>query len=294
MVAPYLDMGNNQPASLYAAIRSDHLKAFSAGFVIGNGCTPAWDDSIAVSRDTAVNRAVTKAKRLGAKVVISFGGQGGLDLARSCTSTAKVLAGYQAVVRRFHPAYVDFDIEGASLRRSQLAAAKRRFAAIRGLERANPELVVSLTEPVAPTGLPDRGSDNVMALLREAKAAHVRVDLLNLMTMDYFLGEPTEMGADAISATKDSLQQVRQIWSHWSYAKLGITPMIGLNDDTSETFTLSDAARVTRFARSHHVGRVAFWAMGRDRQCTGATTPAQYNCSSVSQAPLAFTKAFLG
>jgi hypothetical protein len=39
---------------------------------------------------------------------------------------------------------------------------------------------------------------------------------------------------------------------------------------------------------------VAFWAMGRDRQCTGATTPAQYNCSSVSQAPLAFTKAFLG
>lgn len=292
MVAPYLDMGNNEPANLYAAIRTDHLKAFSAGFVIGAGCRPAWDDGTAIAHDPAVNAIVTKAARLGATAVISFGGAGGKDLARSCTSGAKVLAGYKAVVKRFHPAYVDFDIEGVSLLKSQAAAMQRRLVAIRGLEKAYPKLVVSLTEPVVPTGL----QSQVMSLLHKAKTDHVHVGLLNLMTMDYGPGWSSNMGANAIAAAKASLRQLRALWPRSTYANIGITPMIGVNDDTSESFSLAGAASVRSFARSHHVGRLAFWDLDRDGHCgpTETSMPPYSDCSSASQAPLAYTKAFLG
>jgi hypothetical protein len=289
MVAPYLDMANYQPANLYAAVRKDHLRDFSAGFVIGKGCTPTWDDSVPVKHNPPITNAIKKAKSLGAQVIVSFGGQGGTDLARSCTSAAKVLAGYKAVVKQLHPTYVDFDIEGPSLAAANAAASQRRLVAIAGLEKADPKLIVSLTEPVLPSGL--QGS--VKSLLRRAKADHVRVNLLNLMTMDYYTGSPIEMGSAAISAAKHSLPQLRKVWPRSTYANLGITPMIGVNDDASETFTLADAARVTTFARAHHVGRLAFWALGRDGQCATPETTAQYNCSSVAQSSLAYTRAFL-
>jgi hypothetical protein len=289
MVAPYLDMANYQPANLYTAIRQDHLRYFSAGFVIGKKCTPIWDDSVPVAKNPPINNAIKKAESLGAHIIVSFGGQGGTDLARSCTNPSKVLAGYKAVVKVLHPRYVDFDIEGPSLATANAAAMRRRLVAIAGLERADPKLIVSFTEPVVPSGLPGA----VKSLLRKAKADHVRVKLLNLMTMDYYLGTPTEMGAAAISAAKRSLPELKKVWPHSTYANLGITPMIGVNDDASETFTLADAARVAAFARAHHVGRLAFWALGRDAQCATPETTAQYNCSSVNQATLAYTKAFL-
>jgi hypothetical protein len=287
MVAPYLDMGARHPANLYAAIRKHHLKFFSAGFVIGNGCTATWDDGEPVSHDPAVTNVVTRAKRLGARAVVSFGGQGGKDLSRSCTDPAAALAAYRSVIVRLHPKYVDFDIEGDALADS--TAMTQRFDAIASLEQQFPRLVVSLTIAVLPHGLDGQG----MSVIRQAKADGARVDLVNIMAMDYG-GGSIDMGHAAISAAKATLSQLRSVWPHSTYANLGITPMIGRNDDVHETFTVADARSVRKFARAHHVGRLAFWALGRDKHCAKPSPRAKNNCSSVAQSRLAFTRAFLG
>jgi chitinase len=287
VVAPYLDMGNDQPGALYRAITDAHLREFSAGFVVGRGCVPTWDDGISLAKDAAVNHVITKARSLGAHVVVSFGGAAGKDLGRSCGDPAKLLAAYMSVVKRFGLTHLDFDIEGVSL--AEPTSIKRRFDAIAALESQVPKLDVSLTVPIEPQGL----DAQVRRLLNAAKASGVRVGLVNLMTMDYG-GGSIDMGGAAISAARSTLPQLRKIWPGWTYSKLGITPMIGTNDNVRETFTRSDAIRVTSFARTHHIGRLAFWAIGRDRACPQPHAHPQDNCSGVTASPLAFTRAFLG
>ena len=245
---------------------------------------------------------VNKAESLGATPVISFGGAGQPELARSCSSTRRLTADYTSVVKRFHARYADFDIEGDALIPSATSPAaalrasiSRRFAAIRSLEHHDRHLVVSLTIPSGVHGVTPASDDpDALALLKTAKRDRVRVDVVNLMTMDYFNGTATEMGSASLTAAEGSLRALRTIWPRDSYRNLGITPMIGMNDDTSETFTLADARRVAAWARRHHIGRLAFWSLSRDDECTGATTPARGDCSSISQHSLAFTAAFLG
>jgi hypothetical protein len=302
VVAPYLDMGSHTPSRLYAAIRGSGLSSFTAGFVIGQGCTPVWDDQQKVSADPEVSHVIAKARHLGATPIISFGGAAQPELARSCHSTGRLTAAYRSVVKRFHVTHVDFDIEGdaissrpgtsAHTRRALAASIKRRFAAIRALRRTDKKLVVLLTIPTAPTGLDANQSPGSLALLKAAKHDKARVDLVNLMTMDYFDGSTTAMGTAAISAARGARTAMRTLWPHTTYADIGITPMIGLNDDTSETFTISDAHAVRHWAAAHGIGRLAFWALQRDGQCATPPTVAPDDCSGVVQPPLAFTKAF--
>lgn len=45
---------------------------------------------------------------------------------------------------------------------------------------------------------------------------------------------------------------------------MGVTPMIGVNDVTSEVFTPADAQLVEDFARSRNLGMLSMWSMARD------------------------------
>jgi hypothetical protein len=289
--APYVELGAGSPALLRRAIRHEHLRAFTAAFVLGDGCTPVWDDGagMPVATSPALNQVISSAQRNGVKVTVSFGGASGTELAVSCTSVAQLTAAYRSVIRRFSLTHVDFDIEGGQL--TDQASITRRFQAIHALEHGDRHLVVSLTVPSAVHGLRPVDDPGVLALLRRAKAEHVRVDLVNLMTMDY--GGRHEMGAAAITAVRAARHQLRGIWPHAGYANLGITPMIGVNDVVVEHFTQADAKRVAAFAKHHHVGRTAFWALGRDQACAQRQRTASDICSGVRQRPLAFTRAFL-
>jgi hypothetical protein len=291
--APYLELGAGTPALLHQAIRRDHLRAFTAAFVLGDGCTPMWDDggNASVATSPALNKVITSAQRKGVKVTVSFGGASGTELALSCSSVRRLTAAYRSVIHRFSLTHVDFDIEGGQL--TDHASIVRRFRAIHVLEHSDRHLVVSLTVPSAVDGLRTQDDAHVLALLRRARAEHVRVDLVNLMTMDYFDGRHHEMGAAAITAVRAARHQLRRVWPHAGYANLGITPMIGVNDDPTEHFTRANANRVASFAQRHHVGRTAFWALGRDQACAQPQPAASNTCSGVAQRPLAFTRAFL-
>ena len=287
-VAPYADMTNSQEPMLNEAAAQAGLKSFSAAFVIGSGCTPIWGDTLPVTNDPTVTSEITTAEADGAQPIVSFGGEAGSELAVSCTNLSQLTAAYQSVIDALHVTHIDFDIEGAEI--AYTADNNLRFEAINALEAANPGLVVSVTIPVNPNG-PD---DNGQAFLQEAQANGTRIDIINAMTMDYYGTWDTggaNMGAYAVEAAQDTLAYAQTLWPGMSYANIGITPMIGQNDDPAEIFTEANAQTLVSFAESSHLGRLAFWSVDRDQPCGGSASGLP-ECSQISQQPLDFTKIF--
>jgi len=193
------------------------------------------------------------------------------------------------VINTLHVTHIDFDIEGAGI--ADTASNNLRFEAINQLESANPGLVVSVTIPTFPTG-PDSNGD---AFLQQAKTDGTSISVVNVMAMDFYGGFDTsgaDMGSYAVEAAEDTLSFIKTIWPSDTYANVGVTPMIGQNDDPAEIFTEADAQTLVSFASSNHLGRLAFWSVDRDQPCTGSVSglPA---CSEISQQPLDFTKIFV-
>jgi chitinase len=178
-VAPYVDMTNNQEGMLDRAAQAG-LKSFTAAFVIGSGCTPIWGDTLPVSNDPTVTADITRAESEGAQPIVSFGGEAGIELAQSCPNLSQLVAAYQSVINTLNVTHIDFDIEGAAI--ADTATNNLRFQAINQLEANNPGLVVSVTIPSFPTG-PD---NNGQAFLQQAAQDGTRINVVNVMAMDYY------------------------------------------------------------------------------------------------------------
>jgi hypothetical protein len=77
------------------------------------------------------------------------------------------------------------------------------------------------------------------------------------MTMDYGSSYNQDMGNYAIQAANSVANQIKQIVPSMPDSKImkliGITPMIGLNDITTENFTLEDAQQVASYVRKNRL-----------------------------------------
>ncbi len=281
--APYNDMSNSA-SLLDTAITQHGVKSFTAAFVIGAGCDQIWGDTLPVGNDPNTDGAISKAKSEGASVIVSSGGAAGEALAWTCTDQGKIEDGYQKIISSYGVTSLDFDIEGAAI--ADKAAAARQMTAMKDLKARNQGLTFSLTLPVLPTGLTQDGVNMVSA----AKDAGVKIDNVNLMTMDYYNGTQ-DMGQAAIQAAQATLAQLKSVDGSYGYANVGLTPMIGTNDDNS-TFSLANAATVKNWASSNGIGRLAFWSINRDQSCSAFAPHASPTCSGVSQGQLAFADAF--
>src|SRR5579872_3685424 len=287
-VAPYVDMSNSQEGVLNTVISQDGLRSFTAAFTIGEGCSDIWGDTLPVGNDPTIGGEINSAKAAGASVIVSSGGAAGEPISFTCTNQGTIDAAYQATINDYGTNQLDFDIEGAAI--ADTGGIDRTIQAMKDLKGSNPGLTWSVTVPVTPTGLDNYGT----ALLQDAQNMGVTIPLVNIMTMDYYQGTGTEMGNAAISAAQGTLNQMRAVNGSYSYANLGITPDIGINDDGS-TFTLSDASSVAGWAGSNGIGRLAFWSVDRDQPCPGgpggASSP---TCSGVNQSTGQFTGTFTG
>ncbi|MFD8722197.1 carbohydrate binding domain-containing protein [Streptomyces sp. NPDC059629] len=284
-VAPYVDMSNSQEGLLDTAVTGHGLKAYTAAFVLGEGCTQIWGDTLPIGNDSYTDPEIAKARSEGASVIVSSGGASGEPLAWTCSTQSSIDAGYQAIINDYGVTRLDFDVEGAAI--ADTAAAARQMQAMKDLKASNPNLQFSMTLPVLTSGLTGDGVN----ILKAAKNAGIKIDVVNIMTMDYYAGTGTEMGQAALSAARATLAQMQSVDSGYTYANLGITPMIGKNDDGS-TFTLADAQTVESFAAQNGVGRLAFWSANRDQPCSGSANSLS-TCSEISQNSLAFTDAFV-
>jgi chitinase len=287
-VAPYVDMSNSQEGVLNTVISSHGLRSFTAAFAIGEGCSDIWGDTLPIGSDPTIGGEISSAKAAGASVIVSSGGSAGEPISFTCTSQSTIDAAYQAIINDYGTSQLDFDIEGAAI--ADTAGIDRTFQAMKDLKASNPSLVWSVTVPVLPTGLDYNGT----GLLQDAQSMGVTIPVVNVMAMDYYQGTGTEMGNAAISAAQDTLSQMKAVNSSYTYGNVGITPMIGVNDDGS-TFTLADASSVASWASSNGIGRLAFWSVDRDQACPGGNGgAASPTCSGVSESTGQFTGAFTG
>jgi chitodextrinase len=285
-VAPYVDMGSYPTPSLTALAAGGHVSSLTLAFITGNGCKATWFN--AFDPRTGWDRDQIDAVRaLGGDVKISLGGEAGSELAQVCATPQAVETEYQAIVDAYHLRYLDIDIEGGAV--ADPVSIARRSQALVLLQQARPDVKISLTLPVLPEGLDANG----FAVLKSAHDAGVNVDLVNVMAMDY--QRPTgEYGTFATQAAQSTFNQIKSLWTTKTDAQIwlmvGVTPMIGKNDDGG-TFTLADAGTLVAFAKSKHLGMLSFWEMTRDRNaCTGALS----QCTNVTQTPYQFSQIFAG
>lgn len=92
-----------------------------------------------------------------------------------------------------------------------------------------------------PAGAAVRVRRGRVAFLNLAEQDGVRIDLVNMMAMDYGSSLAGDMGQEAIEAAQSTLTQVQAGWPGDTYANIGVTPMTGQNDDSAEVFSEADA-----------------------------------------------------
>jgi hypothetical protein len=296
--APYFE--TYQPGSITAIAQQSGVKYYTLAFLQSkkhSPCTIFWDGD--GKTPVSGGKYLTQIKALragGGDVILSFGGysadSGGTELADSCGKVPAILRDYEQLVLTYGVSRLDFDIESRSLRNT--IGIDRRNTAITELEawataHGRP-LQVSFTMPATAAGLTPSG----LAVLANAIAHGTRVDVVNIMTFDYYNGT-TDMGKAAITAGEALHAQLAKLYpsktSAQLYAMEGLTLMPGIDDnpDKAEVTTLSDTRQITAWASAHHIDTLSIWAIQRDNGgCPG--TNGSDSCSGVKQATWAFSR----
>ncbi len=220
---------------------------------------PAWDGQTPM--DQNLYREQIKAiRQRGGDVIVSFGGEGGRELAIVVEDPAALQAAYQAIIDRYQFTWLDFDIEGSNLEKNA-EASRRRNAVLAALQAKNPGLIISYTLPVAPDGL----STASQKLLGDAKAKGVKVHSANLMVMFFggrFINKGKSEGELGIESANQAREQLQKIDPA---IQIGLCPCLGRNGSKDEVFTLDDARTLKGFAdKTPWVCSLHFWSINDD------------------------------
>jgi hypothetical protein len=253
--APYVETWGN--ATLTDLATATGNRFYTLAFIIaGDTCQAAWNGDTPIGSDTHWATQIANLRKAGGDVIISFGGADGTELGDSCTSVESLQAAYQAVITKYDLRWMDLDIESGA--ESKTADIDRRNKALKNLQTLNPNLKISYTLGVDPSGLPQ----DQRSLLANAKTNGTRVDIVNIMAMDYGSCN-LDMGMAAIAAATATHGQIQTLGTTSS---VGVTPMIGVNDTSCEDFTTANATALVTFAQANdYVSLLAFWAVGADQ-----------------------------
>ncbi|WP_194292452.1 chitinase [Streptomyces katsurahamanus] len=227
--APYVDMGAWPTPSLSTLASDSGLKNFSLGAITSPTCKAMWfnyyDPRTGWAKDN-----IDALRAAGGEVKVTFGGAGGRELAQNCESVDALFTEYDAVVRQYGLRYVDFDIEGPAV--NDPVSIARRSAALARLQQTHPDLRISLTLPVTPSGLTQTG----LSVVTSARDA-------------------------ALQAAQATVTQLKSLYPSRTDAQLwgmaGVTPMTGENDD-HQIYDQADARQLVAFAQSRNLGLIAF------------------------------------
>ena len=295
--APYVYMTLANRPTLTEIAAKTGANALHLAFAVteGESCSLAWDGTTAL--DTYKSE-ITAAVAKGIEVIVSSGGASGGEVAEACGDADSTQEQLQKLID-LGVRYLDFDVEGDE-RVANAEANQARAEAIAALQEKYADLKVSFTlAAAAPTdSTTAQGAASTVPWVAAVDAG-VAIDRINLMTMN-FGGDvaPQDMGAAATAAATglhSQIQTIQGVESAAAWGMVGITPMIGVNDITAETFSLDDAQTVTDFADKNGVGMLSFWSVGRDAQCGADVTKQPVaNCSGVDQDAYAFSAVFKG
>jgi chitinase len=263
------------------------LPAITLAFATGACGSETWGG---VSGAGWAAENVPQLQAAGLNYVVSTGGEAGTF---TCGSTA----GMESFIARYaspHLVGIDFDIEGGQ---SQ-SDIQNLVNSAAGAQSQYPNLQFSFT--LATLGASDGSYGGVNSLGNEVVKAVLGSSLknyvINLMTMDY--GSASSSVCVVVSGSCEMAQSAIQAVENLEHtygipaSKIAVTPMIGMNDTTSETFTTADVDTLTTYAVDNGLAGLHFWSLDRDTPC--ADTYASPTCNSISgTTALEYTDRFL-
>ncbi|MFC4031982.1 carbohydrate binding domain-containing protein [Streptomyces polygonati] len=304
--APYFEAYNGDSLSgLASASGNKYLTmAFIQTPSVGS-CTPYWngDSGMPISQAN-FGSDIDSIQAGGGNVIPSFGGyaadNSGTEIADSCTNVNSIAAAYENVITTYDISRIDLDIEDNSL--TNAAGIDRRNKAVKIVQdwaAANGRPIqFSYTLPTTTSGLTTGsvGSGSGLAILQNAVSNGVNLNVVNLMTFDYYDGATHNMATDTQTAITGLHNQLAQLYPSKTDAQLwgmtGIIEMPGIDDyGPAETFTTANATTVYNWAVSKGVNTLSFWALQRDNgNCNG--TGGSDSCSGTPQTTWQFSHIF--
>jgi hypothetical protein len=283
--APYMYLGADDHFQLTQCDDACGQKFYTIAFIIADKHNdPAWYGRVPMQKKLYAGQ-INAIRSRGGDVIVSFGGADGTEPAVGETNAAALEAKYQSVIDQYKLTWLDFDIEGSALSNSN--ANQRRNEVLARLQSKNPGLIISYTLPVDPDGIPD----DSLKLLTDAKSKGVKVHSANVMTMDFgdHFSKGKAMNDVCIASALKAYDQCRQIDPD---ILIGLTPMIGQNDQASEVFTLDDAKTLKAWADTKPwICSLSFWASNRDAGKDGKEKTGN-DTSGIEQKPWEFTSIF--
>ncbi|MCX5562165.1 carbohydrate binding domain-containing protein [Streptomyces sp. NBC_00038] len=285
--APYLYLGWGDPPAVSTVMSSTGIKWFTMAFILSSGgCSPAWDGSRALTggNDQSVINSIRAA---GGDIVPSIGGWSGNKLGPNC-STPEALAGaYQQVINAYGLKAIDVDIENTDEFENEVVQ-DRILNALRIVKANNPGLRTIITFGTTTTGPTYWGN----RLIERASALGANIDVFTIMPFDF--GGGADMYGNTVNATEGLKTKLKSTFG-WddatAYAHIGISGMNGLSDQ-QELTSPTTWTQIRDWSNSHHIARLAFWSVNRDRPCAGGGVVS--NCSGISQNNWQFTSITAG
>ncbi|HZP51700.1 glycosyl hydrolase family 18 protein [Actinocrinis sp.] len=300
MFAPYFEAWTgDDPATLSSQSGAKYLTMAFLQTASAGSCTVDWNGSTSMPVSSSTfGSSISTIQANGGNVIPSFGGYTAdttnTEIADSCTNVSSIAAAYESLVTTYNVTRIDLDTEANSLTNS--AGIDRRNKAIAQVESwaasTGRTVQFSYTLPTTTSGLDSSG----LAVLQNAVSNNARVDVVNIMTFDYYDGATHEMATDTENAATGLYNQLGSLYpsktSAQKWAMIGVTEMPGIDDyGAAETFTTADAPTVYNWAVSKGINELSFWALQRDNgNCPG--TGGQDNCSGISQSQWYFSHTF--
>lgn len=289
--SPYGDvtLWNNQAGSiegsqLASIAEQNAIKGYHLAFIVDSGnCQPSWGGSYPLDESWAVKMA-QDLKAQNVNTVVSFGGQLGNDLSASCSPHAMsdIL---MSVTNDYHVSGLDFDIENGTANVDTVIQALSLY------QVQSPQTRLSFTLPVMPEGLTPQG----LTIITKARDAGLNFNV-NIMAMDYGGAYSGDMGEYAIQAATNLHQSLKTLYPNASdaelWAKIEVTPMIGLNDVTVEKFTLANADRLKQFADEKGFAGLSMWSISRDKPCANQWVSSTCSSQNLQSHDYEYTKHF--
>ena len=285
-VAPYF---HSWGGSLNDAKQSVGMNSAVLAFAVTNGNCALVPDLMNKLADA---RAYVGA---GGQLTISFGGQDGVYAEIACRDDDQLFSLMEKLMSDANTRRFDFDIEGYQLK--DVEGTARRARVLARLQAKYPDLYVSFSLPGWLLGF---GPDS-MNLLNTTVSAGVRIDMVNVMTQSFGVQNLRTMvpsstvGEASLMTFRAAANQMRSVFRNKTqeqlHAMMGITPMIGKNDDGA-TFTLDDAQMVANFARENGVGLISYWSFQRDRAQSNNGSTNLGSFSGVAQSDFQFYNIF--
>jgi hypothetical protein len=285
--APYLYLGWGDPPSPTSVMSATGIKAFTMAFVLsGGGCTAAWDGNRPLTG--GVDQSTINAIRgAGGEVVPSFGGWSGNKLGPNCSSASALAGAYQQVINAYGLKAIDIDIENTDEFENEVVQ-DRILNALKIIKQNNPGIKTIATFGTTTTGPNWWGT----RLINQAAALQANIDVFTIMPFDF--GGGSNMYGNSVNAAEGLKTALKNAFG-WSdataYAHIGISGMNGLSDQ-QELTSPSIWTQIRDWANSHHIARLAFWSVNRDRPCPGGGVVS--NCSGISQTTWQFTSITAG